>query len=82
MAFGNLATSPNPTTLNNYTINPYAVGNKIYGGGRSFPTMGPVDPMGYAERDLRATAQRNAMLRRMKSNMRGDFGSANSLRSI
>jgi hypothetical protein len=24
---------------------PYAVGNKIYGGGRSFPTMGPVDKL-------------------------------------
>jgi hypothetical protein len=77
-----MASSPNSTTLNNYTINPYAVGNKIYGGGRSFPTMGPVDPMGYAERDLRASAQRDAMLRRMKSNMAGDFNSADSLRSI
>lgn len=83
MGFSNLlASNPNPTTLNNYTINPYAVGNKVYGGGRSFPTSGPVDPMGYAERDLRATAQRNAMLRRMKSNMAGNFNSADSLRSI
>jgi hypothetical protein len=77
-----MSSSPNSTTLSNYNINPYAVGNKVYGGGRSFPTMGPVDPMGYAERDLRAKAQRDAMLRRMKSNMRGDFGSANSQRSI
>lgn len=83
MAFSNLlASNPNPTTLSNYTINPYAVGNKVYGGGRSFPTSGPVDPMGYAERDLRAAAQRNAMLRRMKANMAGNFASPDAQRSI
>lgn len=30
----------------------YAAGNKVYGFGRSNPTSGPVDPLGYRERDL------------------------------
>jgi hypothetical protein len=46
---------------------PYAVGNKVYGGGRSYPTSGPVDKTGYRERDLQLKARRNAMLRRLKA---------------
>lgn len=30
----------------------YSAGNKIYGGGRSNPTSGPVDPTGYVERGM------------------------------
>ncbi len=52
---------------------PYLVGNKVYGAGRSFPTMGPVDKLGYAERDAAATARRNAMIRQMKANAKGDY---------
>lgn len=63
-------------------INPYTVGNKVYGGGRSFPTMGPVDKLGYQERDLKATARRDAILRRLKSNARGDYMSADSQRQV
>jgi hypothetical protein len=45
------------------SFNPYAVGNKIYGQGRSFPTMGPVNDLeGYRERDLENSARRAAML--------------------
>lgn len=66
----------------NTAINPYAVGNKIYGGGRSFPTMGPVDKLGYQERDLKASARRNAILRRLKSDQKGQFASADSLREV
>lgn len=63
-----------------YDFNPYAVGNKIYGGGRSFPTSGPVDPQGYRERDLQTKARRNALLRRMKAQQSGNYLSADYLR--
>lgn len=63
-----------------YEINPYAVGNKIYGGGRSFPTMGPVDPLGYRERDLQTKARRNAILRRLQAQNAGKYMSADYLR--
>lgn len=61
---------------------PYAVGNKIYGGGRSFPTMGPVDRLGYAERDATAKARRDAMLRRMQAMNAKDYGSPDILRKV
>jgi hypothetical protein len=64
------------------SVMPYAVGNKVYGGGRPFPTNGPVDPTGYRERDARSKARRNALLRRMKSDQSGKFGSADSLRTV
>lgn len=57
----------------------YATGNKIYGGGRSNPTSGPVDKMGYRERDLKTSGRKNAMLRRMKANRRGKFMSSDSM---
>lgn len=63
-------------------INPYAAGDKIYGGGRPFPTSGPVDPLGYRERDAKATARRNAILRRMRANQSGKYASADSLREV
>lgn len=50
---------------------PYAVGNKVYGGGRSFPNIGPSDPMGYRERDLKHKARRSAILRRLKAKQKG-----------
>lgn len=55
--------------------NAYAAGNKIYGGTRSFPTMGPVDPLGYRERDLATHARRNAMLRRLKAQASKNYNS-------
>jgi len=61
---------------------PYAVGNKIYGGGRSFPTMGPVDKLGYRERDAKTKARRSAILRRMKANSNAKYASADSLRKV
>lgn len=63
-------------------FNPYAVGNKIYGGGRPFPTSGPVDPLGYRERDLATRARRDAMLRRLKASMNQDYMSADYLRNV
>lgn len=62
---------------------PYAVGNKIYGpGGRSSPTLGPVDPMGYQERDLKYDARRAAMLRRLKAQQAGNYASPDVEREI
>lgn len=72
----------NKPTLDAYNFNPYSVGNKIYGGGRSFPTSGPVDPTGYRERDLQTKARRDAILRRMKAQIAGNYMSADFLRGI
>jgi hypothetical protein len=60
--------------------NAYATGNKVYGAGRSNPTMGPVDPSGYRERDLATKTRRNAMLRRMQAQNKGNFNSPDWLR--
>lgn len=38
----------------------YAAGSKTYGGGRPMPTIGPVDKMGYRERDRKYAARKNA----------------------
>jgi hypothetical protein len=56
-----------PRNSQPYDFNSYAAGNKVYGGGRSFPTMGAVDKLGYRERDLKTKARRNALLRRLKA---------------
>jgi hypothetical protein len=69
----------NPKTTNSA---PYAVGNKIYGGGRSFPTSGPVDKLGYRERDATLKARRSAVLRRMKAGQKGNYMSADWQRSV
>lgn len=59
-----------------YDYNSYAVGNKIYGGGRSFPNIGPSDKLGYRERDLTHRARRNALLRRLKAGNKQQFMSS------
>lgn len=61
---------------------PYLVGNRVYGGGMPQPTVGPVDRMGYRERDLQTAARRDAILRRLKANNAGDYFSADSQRVI
>lgn len=57
------------------TFNPYAAGKKIYNGGSSAATRGPVDKIGYIERDRKAKLNsksqfqlrmRNAAQRRLK----------------
>lgn len=63
-------------------ITPYLVGNRVYGGGRPFPNIGPSDPMGYRERDLATKARRSAVLRRMKANRGKSYMSADSLRTV
>lgn len=62
-----------------YDYNAYAAGNKVYGGGRSFPNMGAVDKLGYRERDLATRARRNALLRRLKATNSGKFMSSDWL---
>lgn len=61
---------------------PYAAGDKIYGGGRDAPNVGPVDPMGYNERDLKYHARRVALQRRLKAMQSNNFGSADVGRII
>lgn len=56
-----------------YSIERYGVGDKLYGGGRSNPTSGPVDPLGYKERDAKTRMRRNTLLRWMKANAKKDF---------
>lgn len=58
----------------------YAAGNKIYGAGRSMPTMGRVDPLGYRERDALAAAKRNAILRKMQAQLGNRYLSPQWLR--
>ncbi len=55
---------------------PYAAGDKIYGGGRDAPNLGPVDPTGHRERDLKYQARRSAILRRLKAAQSGNYGSS------
>lgn len=62
-----------------YDFNAYAAGNKVYGGGRSMPTIGPVDKLGYRERDLKTRARRNAMLRRLKASSKKKYMSSDYL---
>jgi hypothetical protein len=62
------------------SFNPFGTGNKVYGSGRSMPNLGPTSsPEGYAERDKKAKARRNAMLRRLKATQRGRYMSSDYL---
>jgi hypothetical protein len=61
--------------------NPYAAGNKVYGGGRSAPNVGPTSSReGYLDRDARGKMRRNALLRRMKAGQQGKYNSSDWLR--
>jgi hypothetical protein len=61
---------------------PYSAGSKVYGAGRSMPTIGPVDPLGYRERDAKQKARRAAILARLKAGVSGDFASPNYGRRV
>jgi len=61
-------------------FNPYTAGNKVYGSGRSMPTMGAVDPLGYKERDALAAAKRNALLKRLQASQSQNYFSPQWLR--
>lgn len=66
--------------------NPYAAGKKTYGGGRPMPTIGPVDPMGYKDRDAAKARQsvidRNTVLRRLKNNQKGNYFPTDSQKGV
>lgn len=64
-------------------FNSYAAGSKIYNGGSSAPNIGPVDQMGYRERDLKyKTRQRNtAILRRLQARQKKNYMSSDNLSS-
>lgn len=67
------------------SFNPYGAGNKVYGGGRSAPNVGPVSGqgrMGYIDRDLRGRMRRDALLKRMKASQRGDYNNPDYLRGM
>jgi hypothetical protein len=54
-------------------FNSYAAGKKHYGAGRTMPNIGPVgNKQGYAERDNKAQARKNAIMRRMKGMSTGN----------
>jgi hypothetical protein len=44
--------------------------------------MGPVDKLGYKERDAKSKARRDAILRRMKAKSTGKYASADALRTV
>ena len=62
-------------SINQPSFNPYAAGAKIYGGSRYNPTMGPVDPTGYRERDRRLQVRRNALGAKLKASQNKNYGS-------
>lgn len=57
----------------NYDFQPYGAGAKRYGAGRDAPNIGPSDPMGYKERELRSRARSNAIMRRLKATQAGNY---------
>lgn len=63
-AMENMPVPRNDMKGNGFT--PYAAGKKYYGTGRSAPNMGATGNMaGYAMRDGKAAARRDALMRRM-----------------
>lgn len=54
----------------------YGVGARRYGpAASSAPNVGPSNPAGYMDRDAKAKALRDAMLRRMQAGQKGEFAS-------
>jgi hypothetical protein len=60
-------------------FNPYAAGKKTYGGGRSAPNIGPVDPLGYRERDAERL-RKNAAMQQLKAMKNKNWFSADWMR--
>jgi hypothetical protein len=54
------------TLLGTYSFNPYSAGNKMYANMSGAPTQGPVNMSGYAARDRRIAAKKNALARMKK----------------
>lgn len=66
--------------LGTFEFSPYAAGRKIYGAVGSSPNIGPVNKTGYADRDRRLAARKNAILQRMKGVNKGAYNSPDVLR--
>ena len=66
--------------LGTFSFSPYAAGKKIYSQVSSSPTMGPVDKTGYADRDRRLAARKNAVLQKMQGMNKGAYGATDVLR--
>ena len=63
--------------LGSFEFNPYAAGAEIYNSIASSPTRGAVDKTGYAQRDRKLAAKRNAILAKMKAINAGNLASPN-----
>ena len=62
------------------SYNQYATGSKVYNGGSSAPNMRRLGKtLGGAERNLEASARRNALLRRLQAGQKGKLMSADWL---
>jgi hypothetical protein len=73
---------PNPKPGAPINFNSYAAGDKKYGSGRSMPNIGPVSGMGmmgYANREQRAKARKDAIMRRLKAQQSGNVMNSNIL---
>lgn len=68
--------------LGTFEFNPYAAGAKIYNSVASSPTRGAVDKTGYAMRDRKKQARRNAVLAKLKAQQNGAFASSNAQRFV
>ena len=71
--FGNKKVPNPPPGMSGF--NSYAAGNKFYGAGRSMPNIGLMggDGMaGYAERDNKAKARKDAIMRRLRGQQTGN----------
>lgn len=60
---------------------PYAVGNVIYGSGRSAPNIGMrLDPMGYKVRELKASVRKAAARRVLEAQKKKNYNAPDWLR--
>lgn len=66
--------------LGTHEFNPYAAGAKIYSNMTMSPTSGAVDKTGYADRDRRIKAKKNAVLGKLQAMNTGAYASPNVLR--
>lgn len=74
--------SAQTSALGTFAFSPYAAGKKIYGQVSSSPTMGPVDKTGYAARDAKKAARKNAVMQMIKNRNAGAYGAPDSLRMM
>lgn len=66
--------------MSSSSFNPYAAGKKQYSSIFGAPNVGPVsDKSGYIDRDLAAKSKRNALLRRLRAGIKGNFMSSEFL---